>query len=81
MFDNKVLVNLYILSLGKDYEVYLPVNEKIGNISRLFNSTMFDSIDPESNYMLVNVDTGEIYQNNNLIIKTDIRNGTKLLLV
>ena len=81
MFDNKVLVNLYILSLGKDYEVYLPVNEKIGNISRLFNATMFDSIDPESNYMLVNVDTGQIYQNNDLIIKTDIRNGTRLVLV
>ena len=41
MFENKVLVNLYILSLGTNFEIYIPVNEKVGNISKLINSTMF----------------------------------------
>lgn len=81
MFENKVLVNLYILSKGKNYEVYIPVNEKIGNISRLLNSTMFESPNEEKNYILLNSETGEVYQNNDLITKTDIKNGTKLLLI
>ena len=80
MFDNKVLVNLYVLSLGKSYEVYLPVNEKIGNISRLLNTTMFDSINFEKNNVLINANTGNPYNNNDIILNTDIRNGTQLLL-
>ncbi len=81
MFDNKVLVNLYILSLDKNYEVYIPVNEKIGNISRLLNTTMFNSINEEKNYILFNAETAEVYQNNDLIKKTSIKNGTKLILI
>ena len=81
MFENKVLINLYILSMGKNFEVYIPVNEKIGNVSRLLNTSMFNSINEEKNYMLFNAETGEIYQNNDLIRETSIKNGTKLILI
>ncbi len=81
MLDNKVLVNIYILSLDETHEVFIPVNEKIGNISKLLNTTLFDSIDSERNYMLLNTDTGDVYNNNDLIKNTDIRNGTKLILL
>ena len=80
MLDNKVLINLYILSLGIDYEVFFPVNEKIGNISRLLNTTMFDSINFEKNFTLLNAETGVVYNNNELVRNTDIRNNTKLIL-
>ncbi len=81
MFENKVLVNLYILSLGMSFELYIPVNEKIGNISKLINSTMFDSIDMEKNYSILNVEDGTFYKKNDLVRNTNIKNGTKLLLV
>ncbi len=81
MFENKVLVNLYILSLGLDFEIYIPVNEKIGNISKLINNTMFDAIDFEKNFTILNVDDGTYYKKNQLIRNTNIKNGTKLLLV
>ena len=81
MLENKVLVNIYILSLDENMEMFLPVNEKIGNISKLLNTTLFDSIDFEKNNVIFNVDTGTAYNNNDLIKKTDIRNGTKLMLV
>ena len=81
MFENKVLVNLYILSLGMNFELYIPVNEKIGNISKLINSTMFDSIDMEKNYSILNVEDGTFYKKNDLVRNTNIKNGTKLLLV
>ena len=81
MFENKVLVNLYILSLGMNFEIYIPVNEKVGNISKLINSTMFDSIDMEKNFTILNVEDGTCYKANTLIRDTNIKNGTKLLLV
>ncbi len=81
MLDNKVLINLYILSLGVNYEVFLPVNEKVGNISRLLNTTMFDSINKDKNCTLLNAETGNVYNNNDLVINTDIRNNTKLILL
>lgn len=81
MYDNKVLINLYVLSLGKNYELFLPVNEKIGNVSKLLNTTLFNSINPDKNYILINIDNGMVYKNNDIIRNTDIRNGTKLILV
>lgn len=81
MFENKVLVNLYILSLGKNFELYLPVNEKVGNISKLLNTTMFDTIDTAINYSILNIEDGTCYKDNELIRDTNIKNGSRLLLV
>ncbi len=81
MLDNKLLVNIYILSLGKNYEVYVPINEKIGNIAKLFNSSMFDSIDFSRNNKIFNINTGVLYKNNDLIRDLDIKNGEKLILL
>ena len=81
MLENKYLVNLYILSLGKIYEVYIPANEKIGNIAKLLNTTMFDSIDFEKNNHIINAQSGIIYNNNDIIIDTDIKNYTELILI
>ncbi len=81
MFENKVLVNLYILSLGKNFELYLPVNEKVGNISKLLNTTMFDTIDTSINYSILNIEDGTCYKDNELIRDTNIKNGSRLLLV
>lgn len=81
MLDNKVLVNLYILSLSTSYELFIPINEKVGNIAKLLNVTMFDSINVDKNYILINIETGYQYKNNELIRNTDIKNGCKLILV
>lgn len=81
MFDNKLLINLYVLSLGKEFEVYMPVNEKIGNISRLLNSSMFEVADEKKNYILFNAESGVSYNNNDIVRNTDIKNGSKLILI
>ncbi len=81
MLENKILVNVYILSLDESMEMFLPVNEKVGNISKLLNTTLFDSIDYDNNNKLLNIDSGAVYNNNDLIKETDIRNGTKLMLI
>ena len=81
MFDNKVLVSLYILSLGETFELFVPVNEKVGNITKLLNTTLFDSIDFERNNTILNIETGEVYKNNDVVRNTSINNATKLMLI
>ena len=81
MLENKVLITVYVLSLGETYELFIPVNEKVGNISKLLNTTLFDSINFSKNYILLNIETGVVYNNNVLVRDTDINNDTKLMLM
>ena len=39
MYENKILVNVYILSLSKNCEIFIPINEKIGNITKLLKNS------------------------------------------
>ena len=81
MYENKILVNIYILSLSKKYEMFIPVNEKVGHLANLLNNIMMDSIDFSHTVMIINADSGRCYKNNELVRDTDITNGTKLVLV
>lgn len=81
MLDNKVLVNLYVLSLDKKFEIFIPINEKVGNISKLLSSTLLDSIDFSKIHSIINIQTGEYYNNNDLVRDVNIVNGTNLVLI
>lgn len=80
MYDNKVLVNIYVVSLSKKCELFIPVNEKIGHITRLL-SNILDSINYSKNNIIMNADTGACYKNNDLVRNTDIKNGSKLVFL
>lgn len=79
MFDNKLLVNLYVLSLDKNFEIFIPVDEKVGNVVKLFSKSLFGVV--SNNLVLLNLYSGNVYKNNDIIRRTDIQNGTKLILI
>ena len=83
--DNKVLVSLFVPEIGKNYDIYLPVNKKIGNIIILLNKAINElsngNYKLDSNNLLYNVETKQIYNPDILLANTNIRNGTKLLLI
>ena len=81
MYENKILINLYVLSLGNQYELFIPVNEKVGNIVKLLSTTLFDSINIDTNNKIFNMESGELYSNNTIIRDTSIINGSRLVLV
>lgn len=80
MFENKVLVSLYVVSLDKKFEIYFPVNEKIGNILTLIKKSLFET-DVNKNIILLNLRSGNVYKSNDLVRNTDIKNGANLILV
>ena len=83
--SNKVLINLYVPTLGESYDLFIPVNEIMWKVNRLIVKMISDSTEGMFNldrdHAMINVDTGRVYDNNDIIINTDIRNATKILLV
>lgn len=80
MFENKLLIDLYVLTLDKNYECFVPINDKVGNIVNLFGRSFFE-INSNKSYVLLNLSSGKVYNYNDLIRDTDIQNGSKLMLI
>lgn len=85
VIKNKVLVELIVPEIDKNYEIYLPINKKIGNIINLLNKAVSELSNGEflksNTNSLYNVDTLEKYSSNVLLINTSIRNGSRLVLI
>ncbi|MBD9099122.1 hypothetical protein EGP98_05985 [bacterium] len=83
--EDKVLVTIIVPLIEKKYEVFLPVNKKIGEISSLLAKGL---VDVSNGYYIVtnkekfyNRITGKEYNNNVILQKTDIRYGTQLVFM
>lgn len=82
---NKVLVELVVPTIESSFDVYLPINKRIGNIITLLNKTVAEfsegCYEGTNNTALYNRETSEKYDVNTLLYNTDIRNGTTLILL
>jgi len=81
MFKNKILINLYVASIDKNFEIYFPVNEKVGNVIKLLKKSLLEHNGVTNSVVLINTVSGNIYRNNDIIRETDIKNGSKLILI
>lgn len=82
---NKILVLVYIPLLEKKFDIYIPINKKIGTVK----NTIINSI-PELNssniekfnrLKLYDKDSSMLYDNNVTIKESGIVNGNRLLLM
>lgn len=82
--ENKILIKLDVFELDDTFDVFIPVNEVVWKIKAMLAKSVSDleyiKFDSNEDYILVNKITGQVYNNNEIIIDTDIRNGTELLL-
>ena len=81
---DKLLVELSVPLLDKTFDVFLPYNKSIGNIICLLNKSLEDIsngvfVSSDTNF-LYNKTTGERYDINIPLGKTNIKNGTRLIL-
>ena len=82
--ENKVLIKLLFPELEKNYDIYIPVNEVVWKIKVLLLKCISDLSDiklNENEYIMLNSETGNIYKNNDIVINTDIRNGSEIILI
>lgn len=82
---NKVLINLNVPEIDQSFDIYLPINKKVGNIINLLNKAINELTDGEFelslNNKLYNKTTKELYQSDILLANTNIRNGSSLVLL
>ena len=80
---NKVLVELVVPALDEVYSVYIPINKRVGNVIQLLNKSLFELtnglyIGTNNNFLYD--EQGERYDVNLLVRKTNIRNGSLIVL-
>lgn len=83
--DNKILVELYIPLIEKSYDLYIPINKKIGTVKKLIEEGLIELTDnayKQSNETnLYSKETGKIYNVNDTVRDTDLKNGSKIILM
>jgi len=82
---NKVLIKLIVPELDINYDVFIPVNEIVWKVKLLLLRSVEDLLKVPANkgneYYLVNKNSCKIYDNNEVVVNTDIRNGSELLML
>ena len=85
MMKNKVLVKLFVPELDYTFDLFIPVNEVMWKVKKLIVKSLSDltggSLDVSKDYILINKLTSIPYSNNIIVINTDIRNATELILI
>ncbi len=83
--NNKILVKLTVPEVDESFDVFIPINEFVWKVKMLLlksvNDIVSGDMDSNKEYVLLNKNSSKIYTNNEVIIDTDIRNGTELLLI
>lgn len=85
MNNNKILLEIYIPLLEKKYDVFVPINKTIGTLKKYIDKGIVDL--SESDYVLkeelnlYSKETGKIYDINSKLIDTDLKNGSRLVLI
>ena len=82
---NKVLIRLYVPEIDFSFDVFIPVNEIVWKVKKLLVKSVSDLtggiLNLESDFTLINKVTSEIYDNNSIVINTNIRNASELILL
>jgi len=83
--DYRILIKIYFPIVEKNYEAYIPTNKTVGYVTSLLQKIIQENYPntykPNDNPILCNKINGERYEIDKLIIDTNIRNGSKLILI
>lgn len=83
--NNKVLIKLLVPELDQSFDIFIPVNEMVWKIKLLLLKSISEltgvTLEKATDYVLINKDNSKIYKNNDVIINTDIRNSSEIILI
>lgn len=82
---NKILVEVEVPMIEKTYDLYIPVNKKVGTIKRLIEEGLSEitnnSYKPSETTNFFSKETGMIYDVNQNVRDTDLKNGSRIILI
>ena len=84
MNNNKILIQLYIPLIEEEYDIFIPINKRIGTIKQLIEK----NISEQSNGYVIKEDTnlysketGKVYDVQVIVKDTDLKNGSRVVLL
>ncbi len=85
MNKNKILIELEIPLIEKKYDLFVPINKKVGTVKSLIENSLVELTDnaytPKEDSNFYSKETGEIYDVNKNVRDTDLKNGSRILLI
>ena len=85
MEKDKILIKLNFVEIDEVFDVFIPVNELVWKVKKLLIKSVADltqtKLDINNEYIIMNATTNEIYDNNQVIIDTNIRNATEIIMI
>ncbi len=85
MNKNKILIEIEIPLIEQEYDVFIPINKKVGTIKKLIEKALIELTD---NAYIMSEDTnfyskesGAIYDINKTVRDTDLKNGSRIILL
>lgn len=82
--EYKILIRLYAPEVEDDYELLIPINRTIGELSALFIKLIrikHDNYPENTRIQIFNRRENTFYPPNELVRNTNIRNGTELVVI
>lgn len=77
--NNKILVTIYIPLLDENYDIFIPVNKKVGVIKKQVVNSIKNLVNKD--YLLMNKDDCKVIEENIYVKNSGIQNGSKLILL
>lgn len=82
---NKVLVKLYVPTIGEKYDIWIPANRSVYSVIKLITKAIFEltdgEYDPKKLPLLYDKRTANLYDINETIEKSEITNGSEIILI
>ena len=71
--------------IEKNYDLYIPINKKIGTIKALIEDGLKELTDnayiAKESTNLYSKETGKVYDINKSVKETDLKNGSRIILI
>lgn len=83
---NKYLITVIVPFIELEFDIYIPNNKKIGTIKTLILESLSDL--SENNYnkkydevRVIDRDTGNEFENNIFVKDSNLKNGSKIIII
>lgn len=85
MNKNKILIELEIPLIEKKYDLFIPINKKVGTIKNLIEEALIELTDNayeiKEDTNLYSKEDGSIYDVNQTVRDTNLKNGSRIILL
>jgi len=78
--NNKIFVVVYVPYINESFDLFIPINKKVGTIKNIIINTI-DGFDKLISHVLINEEDNKEVEDNVYVKNSSIKNGARLILI